>query len=331
VLRVIAPNAADPERWGATVPFAGVALRDHRARLQELQDLGYSGVWPGEAAAEDVFTPLTLAAAWTSSLRLGTGIVPVQTRGPAVIAQTTAALCDAAPGRFVLGIGSSSRAVVTSWNAQPFERPLARTRDLVTFLRAAWTGERITAEYETFRIDGFQLGGRLPDPPPPVLVAALRPRMLELASSLGDGTIVNWMSAEDLRQVTPLLAPGKELIARAKVVLSTDWTYVRAMAARMINGYFHVAGYRASQEWLGRGPALAEMWDAWAAGDRRAAIEVVPDEVIDQLFIWGDHAAIRRGLTCYAESGATTTVPVFYGPPDDVHAAIRALAPRESP
>lgn len=320
-------NQADPLRWGMAIPFAGVPLREHRDRLKELDDLGYSGVWTGEASSEDVFTPLTLAAAWTPSLRLGTGIVPAQTRGPAVIAQTAAALCDAAPGRFVLGLGSSSRAVVQSWNAQPAVRPLAYIRDLVSFLRSAWTGEKVTREYETFRIENFQLGGRLPDPQPKVIVAALRPRMIELAGRAGDGAIVNWMSAEDLRQVRPLLGAGAELVARVKVVLSTDWPKIRAMAARMINGYFHVAGYRASQEWLGRGEVLQHMWDAWSAGDRRRATELIPDEVINQLFLWGDIDVIRAGLERYAACGATTTVPVLYGSPPDVHQAIRGLAP----
>jgi probable F420-dependent oxidoreductase len=324
---ITSSQSDDPRQWGMTVPFAGVPLHEHRSRLQELEGLGYSGIWPGEAAAEDVFTPLALAAAWTSSLRLGTGVVPVQTRGPAVIAQTGAALCDAAPGRFVLGIGSSSRAVVTSWNAQPFDRPLARTRDLLRFLRAAWSGDKITADYETFRIDGFQLAGRLPDPPPRVLVAALRPRMLELAGTAGDGAIVNWMSADDLERVRPCLGEGKELVARVKVVLSSDWSVVRAMASRMINAYFHVAGYRASQEWLGRGPALTPMWEAWAAGDRRLATKLVPEEVIDELFVWGDYGAMRRGLERYAERGATTTVPVLYGSQAEVAAAVRELAP----
>jgi probable F420-dependent oxidoreductase len=318
---------SDPERWGMSAPVPGIALRDHRALLAEFERLGYSGIWPGEAAGYDAFTPLALAAAWTSSLRLATGVIPVQTRGPAVIAQTVASLCDAATGRVALGIGASSLAVAQSWNAQPYERPLARTRDLLRFLREAWTGGKVSSQYETFAVDGFQLQVPPPDPVPPVLVAALRPKMLELARTSGDGAVVNWMSADDLARVTPLVGDGKELVVRAKVILSTDWQHVRGIATRMINGYFHVAGYRASQEWLGRGPALTPMWDAWAAGDRRLATELVPDEVIDQLFLWGDHAAIRRGLRRYAERGATTTVPTFSGTTDQVLEAIRALAP----
>jgi probable F420-dependent oxidoreductase len=319
-------TAPDPSRWGLGVPLGHVPLAGHRAALRELEELGYSGVWSGEAAADDAFTPLALAAAWTSSLRLATGVIPVQTRGPAVIAQTAAALCAVAPGRFALGIGASSPAVVASWNSQPFERPAARTRDLITFLRAAWTGEKVTATYETWAVEGFQLAVPVPAPPP-VLVAALRPRMLALAGGAGDGAIVNWMSADDLRQVSPLLGPGKELVARAKVIADTDWARVRAVAVRMINAYLHVPGYRASQEWLGRGAALAPMWDAWRAGERRTATELVPDEVIDQLFLWGDHVRIRRGLERYAEAGATTTVPVFSGPAAEVRSLVRDLAP----
>src|SRR5258706_78801 len=148
-----------PERTAASVraatatpapASAGMPLHEHRRWLEELDDLGYSGVWTGEAASEDAFTPLTLAAAWTRSLRLGTGIVPAQTRGPAVIAQTAAALCDAAPGRFVLGLGSSSPAVGESWNPQPRVRPLASLRGLLSFLRPAWRGGKGAPRYEAF-------------------------------------------------------------------------------------------------------------------------------------------------------------------------------------
>src|SRR3990172_1132733 len=99
-------------RWGLTIPLDGVPLSAHREVLQEAEALGYTDVWSAEVDGSDAFTPLALAAAWTERLRLGTAIANVFTRGPALLAQTVAALAEAAPGRFCLGIGARSPALV---------------------------------------------------------------------------------------------------------------------------------------------------------------------------------------------------------------------------
>ena len=206
-----------PRRHGVTVPIAGVPLSEHRELYEELESLGYTDIWSSEANMHDAFTPLALAAAWAPSLRLGTAIVPVYTRGPATLAQSVAALCDAAPGRFVLGIGASSPAIVQDWNAIPYEKPYARVRDTLRFLRAALTGEKVTAEYETFSVRGLRLEAP-PKIPPSILVAALRPGMLRLAGEEGDGAILNWLSADDVARVAPYVGDDKEIMARLFVV-----------------------------------------------------------------------------------------------------------------
>ncbi|MYK75590.1 MAG: LLM class flavin-dependent oxidoreductase, partial [Acidimicrobiaceae bacterium] len=94
------------QRHGITVPFVG-PLHTQRERFEQLVDLGYTDVWSAEADGFDGLTTLTLASVWAPSLRLGTAILPVYTRGPALLAQSAASLASAAPGRFVLGIGSS--------------------------------------------------------------------------------------------------------------------------------------------------------------------------------------------------------------------------------
>ena len=108
-----------PRRNGMTVPLPG-HLHAQRDRLVELADLGYSDIWSAEADGVDAFTPLALAAAWEPRLRLGTAIVPAYTRSPALFAQSVASLADAAPGRFAIGIGSSSNVIIERWNGLPF-------------------------------------------------------------------------------------------------------------------------------------------------------------------------------------------------------------------
>src|SRR3989440_7780379 len=138
-------------RYGMTIPFDGIPLSDHRAVFQELADLGYTDLWSSEANGTDAFTPLALAAAWVPTMRLGCAIVPAYTRGPALLAQSVAALAEAAPGRFAFGIGSSSNVIVESWNGIAFEEPYKKTRDMVRFLRQALTGDKVDAEFDTFR------------------------------------------------------------------------------------------------------------------------------------------------------------------------------------
>src|SRR3989440_1494954 len=200
-------------RYGMTIPFDGIPLSDHRAVYQELADLGYTDLWSSEANGTDAFSPLALAAAWVPQMRLGCAIVPAYTRGPALLAQSVAALAEAAPGRFAFGIGTSSNVIVENWNAIAFDEPYKRTRDMVRFLRAALTGEKVDATYETFTVKGFRLGRRPPEVPP-ILVAALRPGMLRLAGREVYGAIINWLSADDVRQVVPEVGEGKEIVAR---------------------------------------------------------------------------------------------------------------------
>ena len=124
-------------RYGMTIPFQDVPLSEHPDCVRELEDLGYTDVWTSEAQDLDGFLPLALASQWTPSLRLGCAVFPVQTRGPALFAMSAATLALAAPGRFVLGIGSSSEYIVRFQNARPFAKPYQATRDMARFLRAS--------------------------------------------------------------------------------------------------------------------------------------------------------------------------------------------------
>src|SRR5215510_15422159 len=140
------------QRYGMTIPFDDQPLHAQRDRIVELADLGYTDVWSSEANGADAFTPLALASAWAPTLRLGTAIVPAFTRGPACLAQSVGSLAQAAPGRVALGIGTSSDVIVEGWNGIPFEQPYQRTRDMVRFLRKALSGDKVTEEYDTFKV-----------------------------------------------------------------------------------------------------------------------------------------------------------------------------------
>jgi probable F420-dependent oxidoreductase len=313
--------------YGMTVPFDGVPLADHREWYGELVELGYTDAWSSEVDGTDAFTPLALAAAWAPQLRLGTAIVPAYTRGPALLAQSVAALAEAAPGRFVLGVGASSDVIVERWNDVPFERPYQRTRDVVRFLRQALAGEKVDASYETFTVKGFRLA-RPPAIVPPILVAALRPGMLRLAGTEGDGAIINWLSADDVPTVVAEVGPGQEIVARIFVCPSEDTATVRMVGRRMIAAYLNVPVYAAFHQWLGRGPLLEGMWAAWKAGDRKAALAAIPDQVVDDLILHGSPAVVRAQVERYVDNGVTTPALSIVPAGVDLRHAVRHLAPR---
>jgi probable F420-dependent oxidoreductase len=320
------------QRYGMTIPFDGVPLHEQRDMVVELADLGYTDVWSAEANGADAFTPLALASVWAPSLRLGTAIVPAFTRGPGLLAQSAGSLAQAAPGRVALGLGTSSDVIVEGWNGIPFEQPYQRTRDVVRFLRRALTGEKVTAEYETFSVRGFKLGV-VPSEPVPLLVAALREGMLRLAGREGDGAIINWLSADDVATVAPIVhAAGggapREIVARIFVAPTDDAATVRAMGRYAIAAYLNVPVYAAFHEWLGRGDVLAEMWRLWKEGDRKAALAAIPDALVDDLIVWGPPEACREHIQRYADNGVTTPALALLPFGLDTRQAVRDLAPR---
>lgn len=319
-----------------TVPLGGIPLADHAAVYAALDDAGFTDVWSSEVAGADAFTPLALAAAWSPRLRLGTAITPVFTRGPGLLAMSAAALAEAAPGRFALGVGASSPVLVRDWNAIGFDEPFKRTRDVLRFLRAALRGETVDGAFDTFAVRRFTLE-RPPSVPPPVVLAALRPGMLRLAAAEADGVILNWLAAEDVPTALAEVGerrPGFEVAARIFVCPTEDAAYARALGRRMITGYLTVPAYAAFHRWLGREDSLGPMWQAWAAGDRRGASAAVPDEVVDALVLHGSPERCAAAVRRYADNGVDVPVLAVLPTPEITEGGAAAwldLLPRLGP
>ncbi len=319
-------RVATGPRYGITVPFDGVTLEDHRRWYAELVRLGYTDVWSAETDGPDGFTPLALASAWAPSLNLGVAIIPAYTRGPALLAQSVAAMAEAAPGRFTLGLGTSSDVIVSRWNGIDFAEPYKRARDTIRFLRSALAGEKVDHDYPTFAVRGFRLA-RPVEHPPPIFLAALRPGMLRLAGREADGVIINWLSAEDVGTVTPELDADIPVAARIFVCPTEDLETARAIGRRMIAAYLNVGIYAEFHRWLGRGPVLEPMWDAWQKGDRKGALAAIPDEVVDSLVVHGSFDECRAHVGRYVANGVD--IPVMAVIPFGVtlDAAVEGLAP----
>src|SRR5260370_9662581 len=134
-------------RWGLTLPLTGMPLTNQRELVTSLPNLGYTDAWSAELNGIDAFTPLTLASQWAPQLRLGTAIVGIYTRAPVALAVSAGTLPGLAPGRFVMGIGTSSKVAVEQWNGIPFEKPYQRSRHLLPFLREALTRRKRSHQY----------------------------------------------------------------------------------------------------------------------------------------------------------------------------------------
>lgn len=322
---------AAPRRrgYGLAIPADGLSLLEHRAFLRAAAAAGFTDLWAGEANGADAFAVLAMASVLAPELNIGTAVVPVFTRAPGLLAVSAATLARLAPGRCTIGIGASSVAVVEKWGGVPYDRPYQRTRDVMRFLRTALTGDRVTADYETFAVTGF----RLTDPPeftPTLLIGALRPTMLGLAGRESDGAVLTWVSPDDVRRMAPYVHAGgadRNLVVWVSVCPSTDACRVRDRMRPLVAEYLNVAGYAASQAWLGRSAVLQPMWDAWRDGRRRDAVAAVPDQVIDEFVVHGSRQQCRDRLQQYYDAGATSLVLSLVALDTDPTACALGLAP----
>jgi probable F420-dependent oxidoreductase len=308
------------ERWGLTLPLPGLSLAAHEDLIRRAEAAGYTDLWSGETNGPDGFTPLTLSAAWTEQARLGTGIVGVFQRGPALLAQEAAALADASGGRFVLGIGSSSDRIVEGWNGIPFERPLSRVRETLGFLRTALEGERTSS--------GFKLESA-PAKRVPIVLAALRGKMLELAVAQADGAFTNFLPLGGLPKVTAQLdgAPADfELLCRF-FCLPGEREAVEPLARFMFSSYITVPVYAAFYRWLGYGEEIDAMVAAWESGDRQAAAAAAPWNLIEEMFIFGSPEEMKERVGSFIAGGVTLPILTPITTPDKLGELIQALAP----
>lgn len=302
------------KRWALSVPLDGFTLAELADIAREAEQLGYTDAWSMEVDGVDCFSPLAVIGQ-TTHLRVGTAIANVYTRGPATLAMCAAGVAEIAPGRFCLGIGAGSQPIVETWNGGQFRRPATRVREMIQFLRRALAGERVVVQGETFSVNGFRLS-RPPAGPIPIHVAALQPTMLRIAGEFGDGAILNWLSAEDVKKSTGVVreAASKagrdpdsvEITARLFVCVDPLTQESDIGARRHINTYLNVSVYQKFHEWLGRKETLAPMWEAWKRGDRKGAVAAVPEQMVDDLIIRGSIEEMRRHVLRYMEAGVDT-------------------------
>lgn len=317
-------------RLGLTIGLEGGGLREAVELGRHAEELGYTDLWTAEVGGADALTPLAALATTTSSARLGTGILPVFTRPPALLAMTAAALQDLSGGRFVLGLGTSSHVIVEQWMGGRFTRPLTRMREYVEVVRAALAGDKVEFHGLTTRVHGF----RLQHAPAsvPIHLAALGPTACALAGDVADGIVLFLKTPEGVRTALRWANEARdpereqlECVMRLPFLVDEEPEILSVAARRLLLSYAPVDVYARSLAAQGFGAEVAAIRDAWAAGDRRRAVEIVPHSMLDALFVMGgpEHAAER--LEELRAAGVTTPVllPMSFADPAERTGRIR--------
>jgi probable F420-dependent oxidoreductase len=307
-------------RLGITIPLDGFQNRHFVELVQHAEKLGFSDAWSFETLAGDAITPVAAAAAATERMRLGTAIVPVFTRPAALIALSAASVQQFSGGRFVLGVGISTPTIVEQWMDVPYRLPLTRLRETVAALRAAFTGQKVTTSGKTVKINGFRLGAP-PEMPPPIYVGAQGELMLQTAGEIGDGVIVNYITPETFPRMLNEIRQGAhtagrsadslDIACRILVAVDDEQEVVRENLRRELTGYLTVPQYNRFFQWIGYGDEARNALEAWNAGDRRKALSLVPNHMIESIFVFGTAERIVQRLHDYEQAGITTTALQF--------------------
>jgi probable F420-dependent oxidoreductase len=282
-----------------------------RVRLAE--SLGYEAVYLAHIAGRESLTVLTAYALATSSIRVGTGVVPIYTRTPATMAQTAATIDELSDGRLTLGLGVSHRPVVEGWHGQRIDRPVAEMREYTEIVRAILRGQDPPRgeKWQT----GFRLYGLDPRPALPIYIAALSPAMLRLAGEIADGVLLWLCNPSYIRDVViPELTIGREragltldgfdVVPAVPAALTDDRPGACAAMRKDLLPYFGLPFYRAMIERTGFGADIAR-YDR-AAGDLDAMQAAISDEFLDELTAIGNESAVAAGIERYRAAGASS-------------------------
>jgi F420-dependent oxidoreductase-like protein len=323
-------------RLGLMIGYSGATIHLPMDVILEAERLGYYAVWTAEAYGSDAVTPLAWIGAQTSRIRLGTAILQIPARTPAMTAMTAITLDQLSGGRMLLGLGLSGPQVVEGWHGQPYGKPLAKTREVVEIVRQIFArtqplvhaGEHYQVPYQGADATGLGkplksiLHGR---PDLPIYLAAIGPKNVALAAEIADGWLPIFFAPRHYRSVfqsgveAGFAAAGHDkglanfdIAPPVQVVVGEDIDecraavkphlalYVGGMGARGKNFYYDlVCRY-------GYAEAAARVQQLYLAGKKGEAAAAIPDELVDDVALCGPPARIKEQLALWRDSPVTT-------------------------
>jgi F420-dependent oxidoreductase-like protein len=300
--------------------------------IKQAEALGFSSVWTAEAWGSDAVTPATWILAQTEKIHVGTAIMQMPGRTPAMTAMTAMTLYALSEGRFILGLGPSGPQVVEGWHGVPYGRPLTRTREYISIIRKILAREeRVTHEGYHYQLpyrgeDATGLGKPLKsilhgDPALKIYTASISPRGMECAGEVADGVFPVWMNPErfdlfeeSLEKGFAAAGNGKSLsdfevapfvtcimaddLEKCRLPIKMNLAlYIGGMGARGKNFYNDYA------KRLGYEEAAVEIQDLYLDGKKTEAAAAVPDQLVDDIALVGPEARIRDRLQIWKEAG----------------------------
>ncbi|MEM1229722.1 MAG: LLM class flavin-dependent oxidoreductase [Pseudomonadota bacterium] len=311
-----AESARPTPRVAITLP-AGPKLSQTIERLQWAEANGFPDAWFSDSGAPDTLTQVAAIAHHTSSIRIGTAVTPVYTRTPAVLAATANVISQVLPGRFVMGLGSSSQTIMGQWNGIPLDKPLTRVKETAQMVRSMLAGEKSDfTNLDTLYSKGYRQAPA--ENPPPLYLAALRPKMIEMAAEVGDGVIFNLWPKSALPKMMEAVKAGAasagkdwqsiEIVNRAMVLCTDDKERGRSMFRAAFAPYYATPVYNKFLAWAGHPDAASTITEGWAAKDREKTSGALTDELIDEIAIIGNEDEIAERIRSDAGGGVHTHI-----------------------
>ena len=281
---------------------------------------GYDSFWLPEAWERDAFTTLTELAAHTKRIHLGTGIINVFSRSPALIAMSAAALDEISGGRFRLGLGTSGARVVEDFHGVKFTKPLTQLKETIQIIRLLLSGEQVDFHGECFQVARFKLGFKPVRSDIPIYIAALTPKSLRQVGELADGWLPTHWPRGRLHEGIAQIRAGAEIVARdpdqieiapfVNVVVSDELARARERARLPLAYYIGGMGdsYHASLRRLGFEKEADRVRDLWQTGRPRDSIKAVTVEMVEAVAVCGSIERCRALLDETYANGATLAI-----------------------
>lgn len=303
------------QRIAVTLP-AGPLLADNIARVKWAVDHGYDDAWFGDGGAPDALTMAAGLAAHAGDLRMGVAVTPVFTRTPAVLAATAHALGQLLPGRFVMGLGSSSTNMMDGWNGVVMRQPLTRVKETAIMVRAMLAGEKSNFDLTTLRSKGY----RQPplDQPVPIYLAALRAKMIEMAAEEGDGVVFNLWPKKALPKMIKHVRIGAEragkdpasveVVNRYMVLVTDDKAAGLARFKALMAPYYATPVYNNFLAWAGYEEVAHTIAEGWAERDRAKTTGAISDELAQEIAVIGSADECRERIAWAGETGIHTHI-----------------------
>lgn len=270
---------------------------------------GFAGMWFGETTLHDASVLTAVAARATQKIQLGTSIVNVFTRAPGQLAMMGATLNELANGRFTLGLGVSTAAIVENWHGQRFDKPAERLDETVRLLRRYFSGERFSHQGQFYSPTNARL--RIKSSPK-IALAALNDRMIRKAGALADRVILNLYPTEKVASAIKLIEEGQKKAGRAERATVSVMLYAHVLgddqngleaAKDLVTFYASAPAYSALFSAIGFEKEAKVMMEAWKARDRESVKRAVTRDMIDSVMLLGTIRELRERVKLYHEEG----------------------------